>query len=80
MDNPETLATLDTHHTGRRQTNKTNNPTKMDNPETLAALSDVASVSGLSIFVVCFVFVLCDVYPMLPVSLDCPFLFGIFCL
>jgi hypothetical protein len=39
MDNQETLVTLDTHHTGRRQKNKRQKqPTKMDNQETLAIL------------------------------------------
>jgi hypothetical protein len=40
MDNPETLATLDTHHPVRRQEKQKTkiNLTKMDNPETLATL------------------------------------------
>ena len=41
MDNPATLTTLGTHHTGRRQTNKRQKkPTKMDNQETLTTLGN----------------------------------------
>ena len=53
----------------------------------VSCVINVASVSGLSILdcpfsflccVCCFVlFVLCLVYPMLPVSLDCPFLIAL---
>jgi hypothetical protein len=47
----------------------------------VVCVSNVASVSGLSILVCPFnflqgLFVMCFVYPMLPVSLDCPFLFA----
>jgi hypothetical protein len=38
----------------------------------VSCVHNVASVSVLC-FIVLFVFVLCLVYPMLPVSLDCPF-------
>ena len=41
MDNQETLVTLDTHHTERRQTNKgQKTPTKMENQETLTTLGN----------------------------------------
>jgi hypothetical protein len=57
----------------------------MDNPEKLASFGtscvpNVVSFSGLSILdcpSVLIVFVLCLVYPMLSVSLDCPFLIAL---
>jgi hypothetical protein len=80
MDNPEVLSTLSTQDTG--QINIREN--RMGNQEWTIQrhcqhLLNVASVSGLSIlncpldFLQC-LFVLCLVYSMLTVPLDCPFL------
>jgi hypothetical protein len=66
MDNPEKLATRGTQDTGRRHT--------------LRPVSRVPSFCGLSIvFFVLYVFVLCLVFLVLPVSLDYPLGF-LFCM
>jgi hypothetical protein len=66
MNNLETLTTWGTHDTGRRQTK---GQSRMNNLETLATWG--THDTGRRPL---FVFVLCRVYPMWPVSLDCSFL------
>jgi hypothetical protein len=89
MDNPEILATYGTQDTGQindreyQRGNKKWTIQRFWQPFIcpVSCVPYVASFSGLSIFDCLFgilyrLFVLCLVYRMLPVSLDCPFFFA----
>jgi uncharacterized protein YhhL (DUF1145 family) len=72
-DNPETLTTLGTPDTGRRQSRDTDNIgyTRHRTPTIQSVLSSSCVLCTQCCQCLWIVVVLCLVYPMLPVSLDC---------
>jgi hypothetical protein len=77
MDNPETLATLGIQDT--RQTVGSKYVYSLPRVRPMSCVPSVVSVSGLPprfsmTFIYYLEFVVCLVYPVLPVSLDCPYL------
>jgi hypothetical protein len=72
MDNPETLATPGTQDTGRKiNVRETEGTIKNGQSRDTGNAGYTRHRTSVSLT---FIFVLCLVYPVLPVSLDCPFL------